>query len=145
MQAYRLETVVQKDGTLTLSNLPLKAGSNIEVIIGDCSGHARLGKARGVTEADLSNKPAEFAMPNVLVRLALEHDRLQRAPFRRATEAATRSRTSVASRPQAPFWRTFSTGPCEPPVRTRTYAMAGVPKAICSSETTGQPRGNPSR
>lgn len=33
MQAYRLETVVQKDGTLILSNLPLKAGSNIEVII----------------------------------------------------------------------------------------------------------------
>lgn len=33
MQAYRLETVVQKDGTLTLSNLPLKAGSTIEVII----------------------------------------------------------------------------------------------------------------
>ncbi len=33
MQAYRLETVVQKDGTLTLNNLPLKAGSNIEVII----------------------------------------------------------------------------------------------------------------
>ena len=33
MQAYRLETVVQKDGTLILSNLPLKTGSNIEVII----------------------------------------------------------------------------------------------------------------
>jgi len=33
MQAYRLETIVQKDGTLILSNLPLKAGSNIEVII----------------------------------------------------------------------------------------------------------------
>jgi uncharacterized protein len=33
-------------------------------------------KARGVTEADLANKPAEFAMPNVLVRLALEHDRM---------------------------------------------------------------------
>ena len=33
-------------------------------------------KARGLTEADLSGKPAEFAMPNVLVRLSLEHDRL---------------------------------------------------------------------
>lgn len=33
-------------------------------------------KARGVTDADLSGKPAEFAMPNVLVRLSLEHDRL---------------------------------------------------------------------
>lgn len=33
-------------------------------------------KARGVTEADLNGKPAEFAMPNVLVRLSLEHDRM---------------------------------------------------------------------
>lgn len=33
-------------------------------------------KARGVTEADLQGKPAEFAMPNVLVRLSLEHDRM---------------------------------------------------------------------
>jgi uncharacterized protein len=33
-------------------------------------------KSRGVTEADLAGKPAEFAMPNVLVRLALEHDRM---------------------------------------------------------------------
>jgi predicted peroxiredoxin len=34
------------------------------------------GKARGVSEADLAGKPADFAMPNVLVRLALEHDRV---------------------------------------------------------------------
>ena len=34
------------------------------------------GKARGLTEADLEGKPAEFALPNVLVRLALEHDRM---------------------------------------------------------------------
>ncbi len=33
-------------------------------------------KARGVTAADLAGKPAEFAMPDVLVRLALEHDRM---------------------------------------------------------------------
>ncbi|HZQ06018.1 MAG TPA: DsrE family protein [Anaerolineae bacterium] len=32
-------------------------------------------KARGVSDADLAGKPAEFAMPTVLVRLALEHDR----------------------------------------------------------------------
>lgn len=30
----------------------------------------------GVTEADIPGKPAEFAMPNVLVRLSLEHDRM---------------------------------------------------------------------
>jgi hypothetical protein len=33
MQAYRLETVIQQDGKLTLNNLPLKAGVAIEVII----------------------------------------------------------------------------------------------------------------
>ncbi len=34
------------------------------------------GKARGVGEGDLDGKPAEFAMPNKLVQLALEHDRV---------------------------------------------------------------------
>ncbi|HEX8683833.1 MAG TPA: DsrE family protein [Ardenticatenaceae bacterium] len=34
------------------------------------------GKARGVTAADLEGKPAEFAMPTVLLRLSLEHDRM---------------------------------------------------------------------
>lgn len=33
-------------------------------------------KARGLSEADLSGKPAEFALPNVLVRLSLDHDRM---------------------------------------------------------------------
>jgi uncharacterized protein len=33
-------------------------------------------KSRGVSEADLSGKPAEFAMPNMLVKLSLEHDRM---------------------------------------------------------------------
>ena len=33
------------------------------------------GKARGVGDPELEGKPAELAMPNVLVRLALEHDR----------------------------------------------------------------------
>lgn len=32
-------------------------------------------KARGMGEGDLAGKPAEFAMPTVLVRLAFEHDR----------------------------------------------------------------------
>ena len=32
-------------------------------------------KARGVTQTDLDGKPAEFATPSVLVRLALENDR----------------------------------------------------------------------
>ena len=33
-------------------------------------------KGRGVGESDLSGKPAEMAMPNVLVQLALENDRM---------------------------------------------------------------------
>ena len=33
-------------------------------------------KGRGVADADISGKPAEFATPNVLVRLSIEHDRM---------------------------------------------------------------------
>lgn len=34
------------------------------------------GKARGVMDEDLKDKPAEFAMPSVLLRLSLDHDRM---------------------------------------------------------------------
>lgn len=33
-------------------------------------------KARGLSEADLAGKSAEFAMPDMLVRLSLSHDRM---------------------------------------------------------------------
>jgi hypothetical protein len=33
MQAYRQETVIQNDGTLTLRDLPIQAGEKVEVII----------------------------------------------------------------------------------------------------------------
>ena len=33
-------------------------------------------KARGITEDDLKDKPAEFAMPDVLVRLSVESDKM---------------------------------------------------------------------
>lgn len=33
-------------------------------------------KARGITETDIKGKPAEFALPTVLVRLAVESDRM---------------------------------------------------------------------
>ena len=33
MQAYRVETTLEQDGTLTLHNLPLRAGEAVEVII----------------------------------------------------------------------------------------------------------------
>ena len=32
--------------------------------------------ARGVLDTDLAGKPAEFVMPKVLIRMALEHDRM---------------------------------------------------------------------
>lgn len=33
-------------------------------------------RARGLTEGELEGKPVQLATPNVLVRLALEHDRM---------------------------------------------------------------------
>ncbi len=33
MQAYRVETTLEQDGTLTLHHLPLRAGEAVEVII----------------------------------------------------------------------------------------------------------------
>ena len=33
MQTYRVETQLQKDGTLTLRNLPFQAGESVEVLI----------------------------------------------------------------------------------------------------------------
>lgn len=33
MQAYRQETIVQQDGSLTLRDLPLQAGEKVEVIV----------------------------------------------------------------------------------------------------------------
>lgn len=33
MQAYRQETIIQDNGTLTLRDLPLQAGEKVEVII----------------------------------------------------------------------------------------------------------------
>jgi len=33
MQAYRVNTTIQEDGTLTVSNLPLQAGEVVEVLI----------------------------------------------------------------------------------------------------------------
>ena len=33
MEAYRFETVLEKDGLLTLANLPISAGIGVEVIL----------------------------------------------------------------------------------------------------------------
>ena len=37
---------------------------------------ANSSKARGITETDIAGKPAEFALPNVLIRLSVESDRM---------------------------------------------------------------------
>ena len=37
---------------------------------------ANSSKVRGLTEKDIAGKPAEFALPNVLVRLSVENDRM---------------------------------------------------------------------
>lgn len=37
---------------------------------------ANSSKARGLTEADLKGKPAQFALPDVLVRLSVESDKM---------------------------------------------------------------------
>jgi hypothetical protein len=39
MQAYRVETTLQQDGTLTLSNLPLHAGETVEDYLGAAPSH----------------------------------------------------------------------------------------------------------
>lgn len=56
-----------------------KLRDHYEVIVkGNCrfylSGNSS--KARGITEATIKGKPAEFALPNVLVRLSVESDRM---------------------------------------------------------------------
>ncbi len=33
-------------------------------------------QTRGISESDIAGKPAEFALPQVLIRLSLEHDRM---------------------------------------------------------------------
>jgi len=33
MQAYRVETIIEKDGSITLQHLPFQAGESIEVIV----------------------------------------------------------------------------------------------------------------
>jgi hypothetical protein len=58
MQAYRLETVVEKDGVLTLNDLPVKAGSSVEVIILVQSPPARSGKVY-----PLRGKPVTYHDP----------------------------------------------------------------------------------
>jgi predicted peroxiredoxin len=65
------------DGLVGLGTGPLREHFNALV-----AGGARFyvsgmsAKTRGVGDADLAGKPAEFSMPKVLVQLSLDHDRM---------------------------------------------------------------------
>lgn len=55
-----------------LSPVAPSTGQLTDELASDCIDH----KLRGVTQADIDGKPAEFALPKVLVQLSLSHDRL---------------------------------------------------------------------
>ena len=58
MQAYRVETIVVQDGTLTIKGLPLRTGEKIEVII-----LSSADKAEGVNRYPLQGKPVHYLNP----------------------------------------------------------------------------------
>lgn len=58
MQAYRIETVVAQDGTLTIRGIPFRAGEKVEVII--------LSRSRKPKEREcypLRGKPVRYLAP----------------------------------------------------------------------------------
>lgn len=85
-EGHLVDLFIAGDGTLllgkdALSSLEGKGTGNLGAHYKNLSeGGARFyvsgmsAKARGMTDADLQGKPAEFAMPDVLVRLAVEAD-----------------------------------------------------------------------
>jgi len=57
MQAYRIETTLTQDGTLTVSNLPLRAGEAVEIIILVQPPVGVACQYRTVSQPNLSPKP----------------------------------------------------------------------------------------
>jgi hypothetical protein len=58
MQAYRIETRVEKDGSLTLQGMPFQAGDEVEVIV--------LARARSLQHGDrypLRGQPIRYEDP----------------------------------------------------------------------------------
>ena len=85
-EGHQVDLFIAGDGAVLLSDATLSSlegkgtgnlGAHYKVL---SDGGARFyvsgmsAKARGVTDADLEGKPAEFAMPDVLVRLAAAAD-----------------------------------------------------------------------
>jgi len=58
MQAYRVETVIVQDGTLTIKGLPLRIGEKIEVII-----LSQTDKTEGADRYPLRGKPVHYLAP----------------------------------------------------------------------------------
>jgi hypothetical protein len=58
MQAYRIETTVKEDGSLTLEEVPFRAGEEVEVIV--------LARGRSLPQGDrypLRGKPLQYDDP----------------------------------------------------------------------------------
>lgn len=58
MQAYRIETVVQEDGSLVLREMPLRAGEEVEVIV-----LVRDDSGRSGNKYPLRGKPIRYEAP----------------------------------------------------------------------------------
>lgn len=58
MQAYRIETTLQKDGTLTLHHLPFQAGESVEIIV-----LVRSPQAQPAHRYPLRGAPIQYADP----------------------------------------------------------------------------------
>ena len=53
MQAYRVETVLQSNGTVTLQHLPFQAGETIEIIVLACPTEAKVSKSYPLRGTDI--------------------------------------------------------------------------------------------
>jgi hypothetical protein len=58
MEAYRIRSHVEKDGTLTLSGLPFREGEEVEVIV-----LAEVRRAREERQYPLRGKPLHYEEP----------------------------------------------------------------------------------
>lgn len=58
VQAYRLEVVIEEDGTLTLQDLPFRAGERVEVIVLE-----QASKSDGAIRYPLHGTPVMYADP----------------------------------------------------------------------------------
>lgn len=58
MQAYRVETIIENDGSVTLQHLPFQAGESIEVIV-----LPRLAEDNSIERYPLRGQPVQLKDP----------------------------------------------------------------------------------